>query len=81
MQRRKFGFLYICLGNGCEGWQFVLTIITIVVAFLGCCLYGLCCNHNGDEGVEETEIERRVQEDKKWVLYENQNTTCFQDNR
>ena len=54
-----------------------LQLLPLLSLFLGCCLYGLCCNHNGDEGVEETEIERRVQEDKKWVLYEKSKYNVF----
>merc|ERR1712061_311448 len=48
-------FVYLCIGEGCEGWQIALSVISILVSFLiSCCS---CCKQckqymqaNKDEG-------------------------------
>merc|ERR1711974_581319 len=58
-------FLYLCIGNGCEGWQSILdtmrgwhialTVISILVSFfILCCCCCFCCMDDKD-----------VKEDKK----------------
>ena len=42
---RRSGFLFICFGSGCEGWEVVLTIFSIFVTIFCCCLCMQClCN-------------------------------------
>ena len=53
---RRFGFLYLCIGSGCEGWQVALTILSIVVAFLGCCLCACCSKKHEEEERRRKEI-------------------------
>ena len=64
--RKSFGFLYLCIGDGCTSGQIGLMILTIVVFFLiccvpsaYCCLYRLCCNGNGGEGIEGRQTENK----------------------
>ena len=58
-------FCIFALGMDVRDGNLFLQLLPLLSLFLGCCLYGLCCNHNGDEGVEETKIERIVQEDNE----------------
>merc|ERR1712020_820473 len=30
-------FVYLCIGEGCEGWQIALRVISILVSFLSIC--------------------------------------------
>ena len=41
VEAKRGGFLYICIGSGCEPWQIALMVVTIIlVAF--CCCAGAC---------------------------------------
>ena len=53
-------FLYLCIGNGCEGWRSILdtmrgwhialTVISILVSFfILCCCCCFCCMDDKDE--------------------------------
>ena len=68
--KKNVGFLFICLGDGCEGWQTALTILSIVVIF-SVFLCWICLKCSGDQSVEDVQgqrigditMQRRPQED------------------
>ena len=41
MAAGRRGFLYICIGSGCEPWQIALMVVTIVLVVF-CCCAGAC---------------------------------------
>ena len=41
VEARRVGFLYLCIGSGCEPWQIALMVVTIIL-FLFCCCAGAC---------------------------------------
>ena len=60
--RKFFGFLYVCIGDGCTFGQNAVMVISIVVTvtvILCVCWYKLGCNRNGGEGVEERRTENK----------------------
>ena len=61
--KKCFGFLYLCIGEGCTSWQIALTLLSIVVSIGLCCLFAClkrpvnlknCLSCNVDEITDNT---------------------------
>merc|ERR1719242_2209884 len=59
-------FVYLCIGEGCEGWQIALSVISILVSFLiiFCSCWSSCkqckqhmqANKDEEEGLKQPQV-------------------------